>query len=206
MSLPKPPAIPGILAALILGIAVPFLIEADAMPAECSPSLARERLGNLLATPATPLLRDRIYAVRPGLVWQAIPGATRYEIEIFEGDRLYVGRTPVANRWYLVRDPARIQPGVPYRLVVRGFDAAGAAAGAPRESTFSLAASDERDDVMRKSARFARAQKEWILAGLFAHLGSPVDAAGALLNYLEAAPGGADADLARRVLSHLGLK
>lgn len=205
MAVPKPPPIAGILAMLLLGIGVPFLFDARAMPSECSPTLARERLEKLLAGPARIDYSKGLYSPRPGFFWSAIERAARYEVTLSKGGRTLVAGAAASDPWYLVRDPARFEPGSDYKLTVRGIDASGARVGAARETNFSLLPSEPRDTTMQKSAPLSWEEREWVLAGLYAELGSPADAAASLRNFLDARPTGAEADLARRVLDHLGV-
>ena len=122
------PAVPTILVALAVAIALPFEARVDDRPTELAPTLAAERLARYApGAPAQGLEvgpTGAILAVRPAYYWPAHPGAERYRFRLDRADGTpWVTPTEVETHYFL-HDPAGgVQPGTSYSFTVDALDA-----------------------------------------------------------------------------------
>ncbi|MFQ5844152.1 MAG: hypothetical protein ACE5JG_04110 [Planctomycetota bacterium] len=201
------PPVPGVWAAVLAGLIVPFLLEVDAVPTELRPSLARRRLRAFRPEPVPVGPRGEILHDRPAFAWREVPDAHGYFFKLLTAEGSVYNTTEfVSGRRHLLEPPDRLQRGRRYTWWVQALDRDRRRLGEPVQVPFSVAKLEARTaGPGRSAARLTDpARRALALAGWYATLDSPHDVASALEIYLRHAPDGEDADLARRTLQALG--
>jgi len=201
------PPVLAIVAVLAAGLMGGFMVQAEQRPSEFARALARHRLERFRGT-ARPLApAGAILGDRPAFEWQGVSGAAGYTLTLTtpEGSIWRSADTTRAT-YSLLKPPSRIEAGQSLRFVVRALDAQSKPIGSEQASAFHRAAMDEELSATVQRARRAvrGAELHIIMAGIYASLDSSDDVASELRAYLEGAPAGADAALARELLVRLG--
>ncbi|MGQ0614083.1 MAG: hypothetical protein ACT4PV_10130 [Planctomycetaceae bacterium] len=203
----RPPPVASIVAVLAAGLLGGFMVNADQRPSEFTRALARDRLarfhgGTHPVAPSGTILGDR-----PAFEWQGVPGAATYTLTLVTPEgKVWRSADTTRDTFYLLKPPSRIEEGQSLRFVVRALDAQARLLGSEQAAEFRRIAMDEELTATVQAARgtLRGAELHFIMAGIYASQDSPDDVASELRAYLEGAPGGADAALAREVLARLG--
>ena len=225
LGLNRLPPVATIAAVLALGLVIPMALAIDRTPAALSPGLARWRLESFRDAPREPLAGlvsplGPIYSVRPVFVWKAWEGEKRFRLELKGADGTEPRVVEVDESRYALPGPDFLQEGGRYRVYV---DAVGKIRRRAAYASFEVLDPGAEADRLEQEDRRGNARKiallrelrdlraraikdlepgpaEFVLAGIYAALGSGHDVRMALLRFLDSAPEGADADLARAIL------
>ena len=161
-----------------------------------------------------------IHSLRPCFHWPAHPDAARYSFRLVRDDGATVIQTDLLDEpRYLRRAPANLEPGRSYRFEAKALGSQGDALGwtgeAGRKVYLQQGGAPVRmleptpeltELVERARLELDAAETAWVLAGYFATIEAPADVASALETYLDQAPDGAHAGLARALLHRLGCR
>jgi len=219
------PPVPTIAAILAVGLMIPMALAIDKTPTELTPNLARHRLEAFLATPRAPLPAvspfGPIYSVRPVFIWKAWEGETRFRLDLKTTGEPERRRAEVTEARYPLPAPDSLKEGRQYRLYV---DSVGENGRRAAYASFEVLDPDAQADRLEQEDKRGNARKiallrglrnlrasalksleqgpaAFALAGIYAALGSGHDVRMALSRYLDTAPDGPDADLARAILA-----
>jgi len=218
------PPVPTILGLLLLALLLPLSLGGTARPSALAEDIATRRVERYLATveprPDHPGPAGDIHSLRPCFHWPAHPDAARYSFRLVRDDGATVIQTDLLEEpRYLRRAPASLEAGRSYRFEAKAIDARGEAlawpGGSGRKVYLQQGSSPAR--VLEPTPELASlleqarleldpAETAWVLAGHFATIDAPADVATALETYLDHAPDGRHADLARALLTRLGCR
>lgn len=199
-----------ILMTLLVGVAAPFFLCAEAVPTDLLAGVARERLVRF--QPGTFGAMGEVISPRPAIWWRPVEGAARYQFRLYkvgmQGETPWTGLEAVSEPHFLLKPPSALDSGCDYRWTAMPVDEAGAPAGSEQEGRFRVSAPSEEFTRLSAAAgtRLDTANEALVLAGFHAERKAQADLAGALFAYLGAAPEGEHAALCRRVLQSLGIR
>jgi len=180
------PPVGAAVAAVALGVLVPFLPRVDALPQQLAPSLASARLERFLRThpdlpdagPAGP-----IYTSRPAFFWPERPGAGSYAFRLRRADGTEVAAADgITRTFHVIPPPGRLDPGE-YRFEVLAITSGERTPW--REQTFSIRRAPEEIQGLlgTMGMDLDAADSEYVLIGCYAELQSPHDVISAFLQW-----------------------
>jgi len=137
------PAVPAVVAVLVLGLLLPLMASGKSRPASLQPSLAQQRIEAMLARSGETLPEGAIVEPRPTLRWPAMKRTASYEVTL---NGLHV----VTEPRFEVTKP--LAPGL-HRFQARGLDAKGAVTGS-REGSFEVVEALPRGEILARRPAF----------------------------------------------------